>query len=788
LSRRKENKKKKSRQQKISHAKTTSQGDRQPETFDRTYANHDVFGRPGSVTEIRGASSATTTLEYNLLSGSPTETHPSDHPYLPDLKVEARADDQRGRPTGHIVKSDGTSIHGWTTGYDTEGRVGSLEGHNLTASLAYHPGTKRLATQTTAPTGGGNPILTRATNIDLLGRTYGVIHTAPDPDAGNTPRVVTALAHGHDIQGRRKSARREDGTTWSYNYNDRSEVTGAEKRQSNSDLVPGLDFGYNHDGLGNRLSASKGLPALVTTYAPDAMNRYSTIESPGSDDILVRSATAVEVEVDETPVAVTTSGDFRGARVTATNTTAPAFPEITITGQDNFAESGNRWIPQAEFSPTYDDHGNLTNDGRWIYTWDAMNRLTGMTPTTVALTAGVPNQTLSFAYDHLGRRIAKKVTTTTGGNTTIKDWRYLYEGWNVVAQFTAVTSNAITPDATYLWSLDLSGTFHGAGGVGGLHSVKLYSGGQAGTLCLASYDANGNIIAWTDATGRILQRQDYDPFGNRVIRERLAISAEQSDRLEYGFSTKPLDAETGLIYYIHRYYGPRHGRWLSVDPIGERGGINTGSFCMNDPLSLIDDIGCQPIAPPYYGLNPHTARLLAEIAKDLGATVVVAKTVTELVDERKRPLAPPVPNAGDKVTEEEIREVEQQIERLLKENSQTQPERRDPKRAPPKLDDRRRQSRIYYRYDARPFVASMGFPLYVTDRGDLPYDRAISFTYQKEAACLYVYKIFDKRNSVGPAPPDDNPVVHGINQYMLYNTIYFGPDFIRERELPRPTN
>jgi hypothetical protein len=158
------------------------------------------------------------------------------------------------------------------------------------------------------------------------------------------------------------------------------------------------------------------------------------------------------------------------------------------------------------------------------------------------------------------------------------------------------------------------------------------------------------------------------------------------------------------------------------------------------------------------------------------------------VDERAKPLAPPVPNAGDKVTEEEIREVERQIEKLLKENSQTQPEGRDPKRAPPKLDDRRRQSRIFYRYDARPFVASMGFPMYVTDRGDYSYDRAIGFTYQKEADCLYVYKIFDKRNSVGPTPPDDNPVLHGVNQYMLYNTIYFGPDFIRERELPRPTN
>ena len=69
--------------------------------------------------------------------------------------------------------------------------------------------------------------------------------------------------------------------------------------------MPGLDFGYNYDGLGNRLSASKGTPALVTEYEPDAMNRYAR-----------------------------------------------------ITDLDNFSESGHRWILLATFLPTNDD-GNL---------------------------------------------------------------------------------------------------------------------------------------------------------------------------------------------------------------------------------------------------------------------------------------------------------------------------------------------------------------------------------------------------------------------------------------------
>jgi hypothetical protein len=137
-----------------------------------------------------------------------------------------------------------------------------------------------------------------------------------DPDTHTQQEIAAgkdaALSSAYD-----RHARREDCTTWQYDYNTRSEVTGAEKRQSNSDLVPGLDFGYNYDGLGNRLSASKGLPALVTTYAPDAMNRYSTITSPAEDDILVRSDTLVATAAGHDPAGLIGPAKCRGRRMAA---------------------------------------------------------------------------------------------------------------------------------------------------------------------------------------------------------------------------------------------------------------------------------------------------------------------------------------------------------------------------------------------------------------------------------------------------------------------------------------
>jgi len=63
-------------------------------------------------------------------------------------------------------------------------------------------------------------------------------------------------------------------------------------------------------------------------------------------------------------------------------------------------------------------------------------------------------------------------------------------------------------------------------------------------------------------------------------------------------STKYADDETGLTYYGYRYYSPNTGRWISRDPIGERGGINLYGFVGNGPVGYVDPLGLTLFTPP----------------------------------------------------------------------------------------------------------------------------------------------------------------------------------------------
>ena len=221
-------------------------------------------------------------------------------------------------------------------------------------------------------------------------------------------------------------------------------------------------------------------------------------------------------------------------------------------------------VSPCETIPQYDADGNLTGCGPWAFSYDAANRLVTVSSNGVALVTNF--------YDALSRRVRKATPEAT---TT-----YIYDGWNLVEERVAY-ANGTTSMVHYYWGKDLSGTFQGAGGVGGLLYLTV-----DGAIYIPCYDNIGNITCYLDANGNIVAQYSYDAFGKTI-----APSGPLADLFRHRFSTKYLDAETGLYYYGYRFYVPSLMRWLNRDPIEEDGGVNLYGFCGNNSIALCDYLG-----------------------------------------------------------------------------------------------------------------------------------------------------------------------------------------------------
>ena len=275
------------------------------------------------------------------------------------------------------------------------------------------------------------------------------------------------------------------------------------------------------------------------------------------------------------------------ASLTVGNSNAAQYPLVTTISQygAKATNTGNVYLPQTPEAFAHDADGNLTQDGRWDYTWDGENRLIALQTRSAVLASGVPEQRLEFAYDPQSRRISKTVSNKVSGAwSRIVAQRFLYDGWNLLAILNPQSSIV----QSFAWRQDLSGSLQGAGGVGGLLWV-----GDATTINgqpsahAACYDGNGNVTALVNFSDASLSaRYECGPFG-----EPIRLTGVMADANALRFSTKLTDAETGMLYYGYRFYYPSIGRWLNRDPIDEKGGVNLYGFLSNDPLDYIDTDG-----------------------------------------------------------------------------------------------------------------------------------------------------------------------------------------------------
>jgi RHS repeat-associated protein len=432
--------------------------------------------------------------------------------------------------------------------------------------------------------------MTASKTYDNLNRLTGIVN------GNGTIPAVDSRAYSYNPANQRTNVAEVDGTYWVYAYDSLGQVTSGIKHWSDGSLVAGQQFDYTFDTIGNRTGIqaggdTNGANLRSASYTNNALNQISSRGVPGDVDVMGLTLATNTVSVNGT--AATKKYEYFRAQVASNNTSAAQWVGISVTAPGQTTVSGHQFLPQTPEAFTYDLDGNLTQDGRWTYTWDAENRLINMT----SLSGGPSGSLLelAFTYDYMGRRLQKIVSTNSSGTYTAEYTNnFVYDGWNPVV----IVNQADLLVASLVWGLDLSGSMQGAGGVGGLLMENLVGNGAQ----FVGYDGNGNVVVLVSATnGTATANYEYGPFG-----EELRMSGGAAKLNPIRFSSKYDDDESDFLYYGYRYYNPSTGRWLSRDPVEEDGfqlieedfsatgndwGPNLYDFVANDPLDGVDELG-----------------------------------------------------------------------------------------------------------------------------------------------------------------------------------------------------
>lgn len=117
--------------------------------------------------------------------------------------------------------------------------------------------------------------------------------------------------------------------------------------------------------------------------------------------------------------------------------------------------------------------------------------------------------------------------------------------------------------------------------------VGIQAQAQTDTVTYVYTDPQGTPLVEADASGNVIARYDYTPYGNSIASLGTAPNGP-------GYTGHVNDPETGLVYMQQRYYQPT-GRFMSPDPVGPIPGdvydFNRYAYASNNPIANIDPDG-----------------------------------------------------------------------------------------------------------------------------------------------------------------------------------------------------
>lgn len=345
--------------------------------------------------------------------------------------------------------------------------------------------------------------------------------------------------------------------------------------QAGTNAAPGLllNQAYHYDGLGRMDRRQDNTTGVATseTFIYDALDRMTGA-----------SITAAGIGTQTTEVAFNAIGNI----ISKTDVGNYGYPAAK-TGQPH-AVSRIAGTVNGVLNPSYqyDANGNMVSNGARNFTWTSFNMPAMLVKNVQQGSPGSGTATFLYGPEH--QRLKQIWSDSAKTLTTI----YL-DGQNFEKEINTQTGLAAYKHYVYA-----------NGRVVALHTWR--SNATEDVRYLVT-DHLGSVSVVADAAGAVVERQAFDPWGDRRIASGAgAGGADPANALQASTTTRgytgheQLDqGNMGLIHMNGRVYDPTLARFISADPKVQAPyhtqSMNRYSYVWNGPLIGTDPSGYQTV-------------------------------------------------------------------------------------------------------------------------------------------------------------------------------------------------